>query len=41
MNDAAAILRKGISLSERDRIPLFVFGRSLGGAAAIHTLSRP
>lgn len=41
MRDAAAILKKGVELSQRDHLPLFVFGRSLGGAAAIHTLSRP
>jgi abhydrolase domain-containing protein 13 len=41
MRDAVAIFKKGVYLAERDHLPLFVFGRSLGGAAAIHVLSRP
>jgi fermentation-respiration switch protein FrsA (DUF1100 family) len=41
MRDSKAILSKGVELSKRDKIPLIVFGRSLGGASSIHTLSDP
>lgn len=41
MKDAAKILEKGVELGRRDNLPVFVLGRSLGGAAAIHVLSRP
>jgi alpha-beta hydrolase superfamily lysophospholipase len=40
MRDAVAIFRRGIEIAERDQLPLFVFGRSLGGASAIHVLSQ-
>ena len=41
MTDSEAIMRKAVELSRRDKLPLIVFGRSLGGAASIHTLSQP
>lgn len=41
MKDAAKIFEKGVELGRRDKLPVFVLGRSLGGAAAIHVLSRP
>lgn len=41
MKDAAKIFEKGIELGKRDNLPVLVLGRSLGGAAAIHVLSRP
>lgn len=41
MQDAAKIFEKGVELGKRDNLPVFVLGRSLGGAAAIHVLSRP
>jgi predicted peptidase len=31
---------KAIELSDRDNIPIFVLGRSLGGFSAISTLSQ-
>ena len=40
MSDAKTILNKGIELANRDKLPLFVLGRSLGGASAINTLSQ-
>lgn len=41
MKDAQAIMDKAIELSNRDKLPLVVFGRSLGGAASINVLSQP
>ena len=41
MYDAEVILKKGVELALESRLPLFVLGRSLGGAAAIHVLSLP
>lgn len=41
MTDAQAIMRKAVELARRDGLPLVVFGRSLGGAASINTLSQP
>ena len=41
MKDAQAIMIRGVELAHRDKLPLFVFGRSLGGAASINVLSQP
>jgi predicted alpha/beta hydrolase len=41
MHDAVAIFKKGVEISQESKLPLFVLGRSLGGAAAIHVLSLP
>jgi hypothetical protein len=41
MTDSKAIMAKGVELSKRDDIPLIIFGRSLGGASSISTLSEP
>lgn len=41
MTDSKAIMEKAIELSKRDKLSLIVFGRSLGGASSINTLSQP
>jgi len=38
-DDAKSIFYKAMELAKRDKLPLFVFGRSLGGYSAISTLS--
>jgi fermentation-respiration switch protein FrsA (DUF1100 family) len=41
MMDSRAIMREGIRISEEDNLALYVYGRSLGGALSIYTLSLP
>jgi len=41
MTDAKTILREAIKRSHEEKLPLFIFGRSLGGATAIYVLSLP
>lgn len=41
MTDSRAIMTEGIRISEEDNLPLYVYGRSLGGALSIYTLSLP
>lgn len=41
MIDSKAILRKAIEIAKDSQLKLFVFGRSLGGAASIGVLSLP
>lgn len=40
ITDAGKIFEYGITISKRDKLPLFALGRSLGGAAAIGVFSQ-